>query len=882
MRTLSELWRRIAFHLRRSHFDRELDEEVRFHLDMKARELEETGMPAADARHAARRQFGNVGSIAERSASVWSLAVVVEAGRDVRFAARSMRHAPVFTITAVLTLAIGIGLNTAAFSAVRAVLLRPLPFPAEDRLVNFVSESGAKEGETSGVSPADYKDYRARTRSFDGLAVASGGMFTMDDGDRVETIHSARVSADYFAVLGVAPLLGRTFAPEEFTVAGRAVVLSHRLWVRRFGGDPGVVGATVQTTEGVYTVAGVMPPDFKPPGRPEVWTPLADDTGEMQIRGNRYMLGIARLKAGVGLAEAGADVAAVAAGLAEEYPRTNANAKVRLEPLRETLVRGSRPALLILFAATGLVLLIACANVAHLLLARATARYGEMMIRSAIGASRGRVVRQLVTENLVLALAGGALGVVVAVAGLRAAVELIPKDQRIAALDEAGLDPWVLAFAVAASTLVAVVFGTLVGIRMSGVDIRDVGRVGARTATTGRGPGRLRGGLVALEVALTIVLAVSAGLLVKSLVLLERADLGFDPENLVVARVGAPGIDFTETERRAALFDRFAEEVASVPGVESVATTSSVPLDVTYLFPFRVDGDDRDGPADGAAAPTAAFSAVSPNYFATARIPLLGGRSFEATDRAGSPEVAVVNDAMRRRFFPADTAIGRHVKVDYLGIPLDLEIVGIAGDTIQDEIAKSPAPEIYVPASQRPWFDAALLVRTSLDPERVLPDVQRAIRSVDRRQSAAGATTMSRLSTEATGHPRFYSVLLGLFAGVAVLLAMVGIFGVMSYSVAQRTREIGIRMALGAGRAQVIGGVIGQTMKFVLAGTALGVAAALGATRLLTAFLYGVGASDPWVYGATAAAFTLVAIVAAAWPARRAASVDPVVALGHE
>jgi predicted permease len=880
MGRLAELRRRLVFHLRRSRFKRELDEEVRFHLDMRARDLEKSGMSADDARFAARRQFGNVASIAERSVSVWSLAIIEETARDARFAARSMARAPVFTVTAVLTLAIGIGFNTAAFSAVRAVLLRPLPFPAEDRLVTFVSESVGKEGETSGLSPADFKDYRMQVRSFDGLAVASGGVLTIDDGDRVDALHTSRVSDDYFAVLGVRPLLGRTFVPEEFSVAGRSVMLSHGLWMGRFGGDEAVIGTSIQTTEGPYTVAGVMPPDFTTPGRPDAWTPLAADTGEMQIRGNRYLMGVARLKPGLSIEQAESDILAVAHGLAEQYPKTNANVTVRLEPLREVLVGGSRHALLILFAATGLVLLIACTNVMHLLLARATSRHGEMLIRVAIGAWRGRVVRQLVTENLVLALAGGALGVVFGIAGLETVLEMIPKDQHVAALDEAGLDPWVLGFAIMASALVAVVFGTLVGLKMSGIDIRDVGRLGTRTATTGRGLHRLRGGLVTLEVALTIVLAVSAGLLVKSLVLLEQTNLGFDPENVVVARVGAPGIDFTETEKRAALFDQFAAEVTAVPGVESVAMTSSVPLDVTYSFPFRV-GHEQVGAADSV-APSAAFSAVSPGYFATTRIPLLSGRAFDATDRAGAPEVAIVNDAMRRRYFPTGDAVGQKVRVDYLGIPLELEIVGVARDTIQDEMAKAPGPGIYVPTAQRPWFDTALLVRTSLDAEQVLPQVQRAIRSVDRRQTAAGATTMSRLVDEAASRPRFYSRLIGLFAAVAILLSVVGIFGVMSYSLSQRTREIGIRMALGARRGQVLTAVVGQTMTLVLVGTLVGVAASLAATQLLTSLLYEVSASDPWVYVSAAGAFTGVALAATVWPARRAASIDPIVALRHE
>ncbi len=877
MEKLSALWRRLVFHLRRDRFDRELDEEVQFHLEMKARELEDEGMSPDEARLAARRQFGNVTAVAERSASVWSLGWLESTARDVRFAARSMRKAPVFTVAAVLTLAIGIGLNTAAFSAVRAVLLRPLPFPDADRLVNVISENGAKASDSFSVSPADFKDFRASARSFEGIAAYSGGPLTIDDGDSVETIGATRVSDDFFSVLGARPALGRDFSPEEFAAGSPSVLLSHRFWQRRFGGDPSVVGSTILTTDGPYQIVGVMPPDFKLPSAADLWLPLGQNGGEMQLRGSRYMPCIARLKPGVTIADATADLGSIAAGLAERYPKSNTNWSVRVQPLHETFVGKTRPPLLILFAATALVLLIACANVAHLLLARATARHSEMMIRSAIGASRGRVVRQLVTENLVLALSGGALGVVFAVLGLDAVVWLMPKDRRIPALGDAGLDLWVLAFAFVASVAVAVVFGTLVGLRASRVDVRDVTRVGARAATAGRGLNRLRGGLVALEVALTIVLAVSAGLLVKSLLLLERADLGFDPDNLLVIRAGTTGVDFTEFEKRAGVFDRYAAEVAAVPGVESVAMTSSVPLGITYHFPFRVDGA-----ADEGEAPVAAYSAVSPSYFSTARIPVLGGRAFEATDRTGSPQVAIINDTMRRRYFPGGDAIGRRISVDYMGSHPTVEVVGVVGDTTQLELDKAPTPQIYVPTAQSPWFDTAFFIRTSLAPATVIPDVQRAIRSVDRKQAAAGATTMSEMASEATGQSRFYSTLLGLFAAVAVLLAAVGIFGVMSYSVAQRTREIGIRMALGADRGRVIGGVISHTLKLVAVGTIGGVAAAFGLTRLLEALLYGVSASDPTVFTAIPIMFVVVALVAAIWPARRAANVDPVEALRRE
>jgi predicted permease len=876
MEKIAELWRRARFYLRRRRFTSEIEEEMRIHLDLKSEEMIASGMSPEDARLAARREFGNALGLRDRAEDEWAFGALDALVQDVGFAVRTMWRAPGFSVVAILTLALGIGVNTAGFSVVRAVLLAPLPFPEPDRLVALSSEN-EKSGDSSfGVSGADFMDLRRDATSFSAMGLYSGSAVTVDDGDRLETLGALRVSDGFFEALDVAPVRGRFFTPDEFRAGATIAVISYDLWQKRFGGDPNVVGATLNTPRGALTVVGVMPRSFSMLYEPDLWRPLIMESSELKVHSDRYFGALARLAPGVDVARAEEELRAGAKRLDEAFPASNANWTIRLTSLRETLVGDARTPLVVLFVATLLVLFIAAANVAHLLLARATARLGEITIRRALGASRGRLVRQLVTENLVLSLAGGTLGGVGAVASLRSIIALVPPDLHVERLDEAGIDLGVFAFALGVSVATAVIFGVVLAFKGLGTDISRVAQ-GGRTATTGRGLMKLRGVLVSAEVALTIVLAVGAGLLLKSLVNLGRVDLGFAPERLVALRVASRQIRFEDDVERSALYQRFADAAREVPGVESVWTSANVPFQFTLNFPYRIDGESQFGDA-----PDTAYNPVSAGYFRDMKLPIREGREFDERDRAGSAPVAVINEAMRRRHFAGVDAVGKRITLNYRGDPITYEIVGVAGDVKQIEIGEQSMPQVYVPMLQYPWLDTALVVRAKADPALIVPAVQRAIRSVDSTQMGTNVMTFDEIVAERTARPRFLTMLLGGFATLALVLAAVGVFGVVSYTVAQRRREIGIRIALGADRSSVTRLVVSRGMALVLVGIFPGIVCAYGLARLMETLLYGVSSLDPTVLVATAALLCGVALLACLIPARRAASVDPMTALRQE
>ncbi|MDQ3916908.1 MAG: ABC transporter permease [Acidobacteriota bacterium] len=798
--------------------------------------------------------------------------------QDLRYGLRVLWKSPGFTAVAILVLALGIGATTAIFSVVNAVLLRPLPFPRADELI-VVEDVNGKTGETvPSVSPADFFDLKSQARSFAGLAAHSGWSITLLDADQPEMIPAERVTEEFFKTLQVQPLAGRTFRPEEFKDgSNNVVILSHRLWQRRFGGDPRVVGKTLAVEQGGVTVVGVMPPEFKLPGSAEAWTPVAEDSSEMRLRASRYYATVARLKPGVNAGQAEAEVRTIAARLAAQYPESDSNWSVRLTPLRETLVGDVRPALLILLGAVGLVLLIAYANVANLLLARATTRHREVAIRAALGASRWRIVRQLVVESVLLSCLGGALGVLLAQWCVGAIVWLVPKDLRFPRIEEAHVDLTVLCFAVAVALLAGAVLGLIPGLRSSRPRLHEALKESGRRASAGRRVQRARGAMVAAEIALTLVLLTGAGLLIKSLSKLQHVELGFNQERLLVVPVGVSMTKYAQPQARAAYFERLAEQAQAAPGVQSVATASCPPMMYTMYFPFSVEG--RSDPNE---VPQAWYNAVGPNYFRLMGIPLLEGREFTDRDRAGAAGVAVINETMRRRYFAGEDPVGKRLTVTYLNTPLALEVVGVAKDIKQQSLASPANAQIYVSALQVPWFTTSLVVRTQGDPDAALSSVVRAVRAADPTQTAADAKTMGQLLYDSAAQPRFYSLMLGAFAALALVLAGVGLYGVISYAVAQRTQEIGIRMALGAQRGDVLKLVIGQGMVWVLAGVAAGLGAAFALTRVMKGLLYEVGASDPATFAGVTALLALVALAACLVPARRATKVDPMVALRYE
>ncbi len=624
------------------------------------------------------------------------------------------------------------------------------------------------------MSAADLLDLRRDSTTFSDIGLYSGASVTLSDGDRLDEIQAARVSDGFLEALGVAPVRGRYFSPDDYRAGSAAVIVGYDLWQRRLGGDPGVIGKALDTPRGPLTIVGIMPRAFAMPSSAELWRPLNLDSSEMQVHSDRYFGAIGRLAPGASQAAAAAELKAGAARLADALPVSNANWSVDITPLRDWLVGDSRPALLVLFVATLLVLFIAAANVAHLLLARATARLGEITMRVALGASRARLVRQLVTENLVLSLAGGALGAIGALAAVRTVVDLLPSDLHVERINDAGVDLGVLLFAFGTALVTAVVFGVALAFKGFGGDVSRIAH-GERAGTSGRGLLRMRAVLVSGEIALTIVLAIGAGLLVKSLLNLGRVDLGFDSAHLVSVQVTSlPAIPFDDDPKRIALYERMLEAVRSVPGVESASAGASVPLGFTLMFPYRVDGVSEFGDS-----PDACYNAVTPGYFRQMGIPLREGREFDDHDRIGGAPVAIISEAMQRRQFPGASAVGQRITVNYRGDAVTFDVVGVASDVKQWAIGESSIPEVYVSELQYPWLSTALFVRTTASPASVIPGIQKAIRSVDPLQSGANARTFAAMVAENTARPRFFTVMLGSFAALALGLAAIGVFGVM-------------------------------------------------------------------------------------------------------
>ncbi|HEY0321331.1 MAG TPA: ABC transporter permease [Pyrinomonadaceae bacterium] len=800
--------------------------------------------------------------------------------QDWRYGSRMLLKKPGLTLVVVLTLGVSIGINTAVFSVVYAALMRPLPFANAERLMVVLAENKrGGVGDVRGAAPADFVDWRTQSQSFDGLAAVTGGSIVLSNGDAPETLAGVRVSDDYFKTMGVRPLMGRTFAPEEFVEGGnRPVVLSYRLWQRRFGGDPKVLNMTLPLMGGgSATVIGIMPEDFKFPSYAEIWMTLPSQSGELQQRSSRYFTVVGRIKEGVTQAQAQEEMGAVAARLAQAYPESNADWGVRLMPLRETLIGKARKPLLILFGAVVFVLAIACANVANLLLARATARYREIAIRAALGASRWRVMRQLLVESILLSLVGGGLGVLLAFWGVDLMLALVPEDLRFARLDEARVDGAVLAFTAGISLLTGIITGLLPGLKASRPDLTEALKEAGRGTTASWRLHRARGLLVVAEVAVTLVLLVGAGLLIRNFVRLQRVELGFNPGNLLTMQVGAPRRLYGQTEQRADYYRQMQERVAALPGVRAVAATSNVPLDWVLNFSFEVEGR----PARPNDSPQADYSSISPNYFDVMGIPLRSGRKFTERDTTGTPGVVLISETMARRVFPGEDPIGKRLTINYLEQRVSLEIVGVVAD-VKQMMAENMNLHIYDCNLQRPWLSTALVVRSDGNPQSLTQSVQRAIREVDSNRVASDVKTMEQLLTESVSQPRFYTQLLSVFAALALLLAAVGIYGLMSYTVTQRTHEIGVRIALGARGSDVVRMVVGQGMSLVIVGVGLGLAAAFALTRLMQSLLFEVSASDPVTFIFVALLLASVAFIACYIPARRATRVDPMTALRYE
>ena len=876
MRGAAKLRLRLRSLLRRDRVEEELDEELRFHLDRLTDEHVAAGLAPTEARHAALREMGGLDQRKEECRDARGLALLDELRQDGQYALRGLRKSPGFTTVAILSLALGIGANTTIFTFVNAVLLRPLPYPGSDRLV-ILREQPAGSAGTVAVHPLNFLEWRARARSFESLALVQTPPLDVIGAGGAEQIARAQTTWELFSVFGVGPALGRVFTREE-TQPGThdAVILGYGFWQRWFGGDPAVLGRRLEVRDGSLTIIGVAPPGLRIGLiEPDVYTPLPIDPAKPESIGSRSFLCYGRLKPGVGLDAARAEMAVVASALARQYPMDEGYG-VFVSGLHEYLVREGRPALRLLMAVVATVLVIACVNLAGLLMARAIRRRGELAVRASLGASRGRLVRQLIIESLVLSSLGGAAGLVLAYGGTRALVTLTADALTAGSIEPIRLESTCLAFTLVVSTMTALVFGLLPAWQASRVEPQMALRERTRGGTADRRHHRIRSALVVTEVAMAVVLLVGAGLLLRTLSRLVRVDLGFQPARTITMKLF---LGARPDEARVALVDQILDRIEALPGVKAASTIQFLPLTgMNCGTGFWLEGQARGDPSQ--ALPTEC-SLVSRGYFAAMGIPLVDGRPFDRRDRMGTTRVAIVNQSFARRYFPEGRARGRRILVVWSDETW-AEIVGIVGDVRHNGLTSEPAPTVFLLHAQTPGYITSLVVRADGDAGAQAAAVRNAIREVDPTQAVSAAKTMEQYVADSLARPRMYASLVACFAVLAVILAAVGVYGLIAYVVAQRTHEIGIRLALGASRGDVFRAVFGQGARLALAGLVLGLVAARGLRAAVSTMLFGVTPGDPISHVVAAAVFAVVALGVAAIPAHRASRVDPTTALRCE
>ena len=828
----------------------------------------------------------------EEGRSMWMLRWLEMVGQDLRFGARMLVKNPGFTAVALLTLALGIGANSAIFSVVNAALLQPLPYPNAGGLVMVWGNFERLNMTRLGASAPEFSDYQNQTKVFSEVAAYQTRTFNLISGDEPERIGGARVSSGLFKLLGTQPLLGRTLLEEEDR-SGRVAVLSERLWQRRFNSNPALVGKSIALDGESYTVVGIMPRAFQFPlsepydtERADVWVPIAFNAEELGDRGRYAFRIIARLGPGATLEQARSEMTAIGQRLEQEYPRAyrgpkgeDGGWKVTVTTLQEEVVGNARLFLLLLLGVVGLVLLIACANIANLWLARATTRRREVAIRTALGASRARLVRQFLTESVMLSVLGGATGLLLAMWGVELLVAASPRG--IPRLSEAGLDVRVLGFTLGISVLTGLLFGLVPALQSSSVELSESMKESSKSATTSRAWQRLRGILIICEVAMALVLLIGAGLLIKSFRRLLDVDPGFNRENVLTMQVSLPPARYADPKEKANFYGQLLERVKALPGIEAASMTTALPLGgMNFGGPFSIEGrplDMRGQP------PHAYVRAVAPGYFRAMGITLIKGRDLSDEDTDKSVPVVIINEAFARGFFAGGEAIGQRIKIGAPGSPRPWMLVtGVVKDVKSDGLDREATPEMYVPFSQNVSASMTLVARTISNPAASVAAVRNEVHALDKDQPVYNIRTMEQLLTQAIAQRRLNMLMLGAFALVALLLATSGIFGVMAYTVAQRTHEIGVRMALGAQRVDILKLIFGQGMSLTLIGLGLGLAAAFGLTRVMSSLLFGVSATDPLTFLSIALLLALVALIACYIPARRAMRVDPMVALRYE
>jgi predicted permease len=817
---------------------------------------------------------------------------------DIRYGLRQLWKHLAFTIIAVLTLALGIGANTAIFSVVNAVLLKPLPFPAPDQLIAVGMTNERAKGtqtELGSLSYPDFFDFRDQNRTLASSAVYHDRSFALTSEAGATSLLGVKTSAEFFDVLGIKPRIGRTFARADEQGGGGPggfkVIVSHDFWQKHFGGDTNVLGRTVTLDRRAHTVIGVMPPGFQFPIQNDAvdfYVTIAEDAAnpdgskpQTQNRGSHSLEAIARLKPGVTIAQAQADLEAIAATLEKQYPESNSHMGVASKPLREDMIGDVRTALYILFGAVVCVLLIANANVANLLLARASARGKEIALRAAMGASRGRIVRQLLTESLLLSGLGGGLGLLFAQWGTDALIKTVP--QNIPRISTIQLDASVLGFTLLVSLATGVIFGLVPAWQASHVDLNSSLKSGTRTGGGGEGKGRVRNALIMAEVALALVLLISAGLLIQSFARLGRVQPGLRTERLLTASLSLPDVAYPKNENIIAFFDQFLARIRALPGVESASTIVPLPLSGSNMV-TTFDVEERPLPEGQRAG--APVRIIATDYFKTMGIPLRQGRVFDQTDQFESIPVVIVNERFANKFFPGQNVIGKRImpgfSADDSGEKMR-EIVGVVGNVKHLALKNDDSPEMYLPQTQIPFSIMSIVIRTNVsNPGALTASLRKELAALDGTIPLTSVRVFDEYISRSLARPRFNALLLSIFAGTALLLTAIGIYGVMAYSVAQRTSEIGIRIALGAGKSSIFRLVVGQAMTLVGISLVVGLAGAFAATRLLNSLLFGVGASDPMTFIAIVLLVSAVAFIAAWLPARRATRVDPIIALRAE
>jgi putative ABC transport system permease protein len=867
---------------RRKEMMRDFDADVRDHIARETQDNIDRGMTLDEARRAAMLKFGNVTRVKEDTRSVWSFVWLEALLQDVRYGLRMLRKSPGFTAVAILTLALGIGANAAIFSVIDAVLLRPLPYDQPDRLVMVYQAAPQRGVQKNGMSYPNYQDWARSASSFEEMAAMRTTQFALSGTGDATNVLGGAVTSGYFPIFRVTPMLGRTLAPtDDVPGAAAVVVLSEQLWRGQFGSDPSILGKTVRLDQHPFTIVGIVPGNFRPPvpiAEAQLWVPLLQDSiaGQLyQRRGGHYLRAMGRLKANVTVAQAQSQLDSIEETLQKQYPADNKGWDARIIPLQEDLVGSFRLALVVLLGAVSLVFLIACANVASLLLARVTSRQREVAIRTALGAGRMRLLQQFLAEYISLGLAGGLVGLAVVAAMVQGLRAWLPAD--LPRISEIRVDSHVLGFGMALAILSGLIFGLAPAWRSGKERFGDALKDGARGAGDDPGRRRLRNALVVVETALAVMLLVGSGLLIRSFMRLQRLDPGFNPSHLLMAGVSLPDSRYSTPQKTIAFYNALLQRVSALPGASYSAAVIPPPLGGYINLGFQVEGAPQLAQSE---EPNANFVAVSPNYFRAMQIPLMRGREFSSSDSDSAPKVCVISQTVARSVFGNANPLGKRIIIGYPS-SVPREVVGIVGDVKDMGLASQGVGQLYVPFVQNPLGGLSVVIRTRGDAAQLSSAVRSDIRAIDPGLPVE-IDSMSDMIGSSITEPRFRTTLLALFGAVALLLAAIGIYGVISYSTGLRTREIGIRIALGAQRRDILRLIVAQGAGLALAGLLFGLAGAWGLSRYVASLLFHVSVTDPVTYASVALVLMAVASTAAYIPARRAMRVDPMVALRYE